>query len=608
MSIGTHRLRQCDLQAAADLGRFEVLADAEQLVRSFAGEQVADERLLLHPGLARRIEQVCLASFHCDPAATGGGEVFGREAHIAYAGRVQCILIDPPYNTGAKDFAYNDHYVGPQDRYRQSMWLEFLYRRLVVARDLLAEDGVILACINDENRAQLDLLMEQVFPGRRVGSFVWRTRTAGGGEAGGNMSVDHEHVLVFGSPNFWFSGIKKTEAAYRTDEVGKAFQSVSLTQSKTFRERPNGYYHLRDPATDIWYPCNPERVWAFAKTREGTRSGGPAMPDLIEQGQVIWPQGQRTEAYHNLDALLSAIDAGDVPTSGSGRPMLRRGLPKLEVLVGKRISWGTPRRRVTADMLRSQFQAVSSIMAGNDDDGRRAALRVGTNAEGTKELRQIFDDDRFSYPKPRSLFEGLVSQATGPGDIVLDFFAGSGTTAHAVLALSARGGTDCRFIMVSNTEATIDAPDRNICRDVCAERVRRALAGYGDVEGLSGDFAYLRARRIAWDDVLYDLDASAIWTLLQLRYGRALRPFDPAAAVQAAKPEPDDTDAPTLVYVPHVTDEAVTQLRQLATRGPVAAFAPAPGLLRDILAMPTVPVEKVPDRLLAEFPRTVAGI
>ena len=88
-----------------------------------------------------------------------------RALRLAYAGRVRCILIDPPYNTGSRDFAYNDRYVGTQDRYRQSLWLEFLYRRLVLARDLLAEDGVILVCINDENRARLDLLMEQVFPG-----------------------------------------------------------------------------------------------------------------------------------------------------------------------------------------------------------------------------------------------------------------------------------------------------------------------------------------------------------------------------------------------------------------------------------------------------------
>jgi adenine-specific DNA-methyltransferase len=99
-----------------------------------------------------------------------------RALRVSHTGRVKCILIDPPYNTGARDFVFNDRYVGANDRYRQSLWLETLYRRLLLARDLLAPDGVMLVCINDENRARLDLLMEQALPGMRLGSFVWRTK------------------------------------------------------------------------------------------------------------------------------------------------------------------------------------------------------------------------------------------------------------------------------------------------------------------------------------------------------------------------------------------------------------------------------------------------
>jgi len=99
-----------------------------------------------------------------------------RALRTAYAGRVKCIFIDPPYNRGSNDFAYNDRYIGKGDRYRQSLWLEFLYRRLLLARDLLADDGAIFVCINDENRSRLDLLMEQALPGMRLGSFVWRTK------------------------------------------------------------------------------------------------------------------------------------------------------------------------------------------------------------------------------------------------------------------------------------------------------------------------------------------------------------------------------------------------------------------------------------------------
>ena len=102
-----------------------------------------------------------------------------RWLRMTHAGRVKCINIDPPYNTGNKDWVYNDDYVDRGDRYRQSTWLEFVFRRLTLARDLLAEDGVLLVSINDDQRAKLELLLDEALPGMRVGSFVWRTRKGG---------------------------------------------------------------------------------------------------------------------------------------------------------------------------------------------------------------------------------------------------------------------------------------------------------------------------------------------------------------------------------------------------------------------------------------------
>ena len=160
--------------------------------------------------------------------------------------------------------------------------------------------------------------------------------------------------------------------------------------------------------------------------------------------------------------------------------------------------------------------------------------------------------------------------------------------------------------MVSNTEATADEPDRNICRDVCAERIRRVIAGCGDTAGLGGDFAYLRTRRIAEADVMYDLDPAALWTLLQLRHGRALRPFDADSPIQVAPPPEDDPDAQTLAFVPLASEIAIASVRALA--GPVALFTPVPGVLRDATARPGLAIEAVPDRLLSEFRRNIVGL
>ena len=112
-----------------------------------------------------------------------------RWLRMTMAGRVKCIYIDPPYNTGKKDWVYNDQYLDPDDRFRQSTWLEFLYRRLTLARDLLAEDGVLFVSINDDQRAKIELLLDEVLPGMRLGSFVWRTRT-GGNEGGQYFFTD----------------------------------------------------------------------------------------------------------------------------------------------------------------------------------------------------------------------------------------------------------------------------------------------------------------------------------------------------------------------------------------------------------------------------------
>jgi adenine-specific DNA-methyltransferase len=140
-----------------------------------------------------------------------------RYLRMAYAGRVKCILIDPPYNTGKKDFVYNDRFVDENDSWRYSTWIEFLYQRLVIARDLLREDGVLLCCINDESRAKLELLLDKVMPGRRIGSFVWRTKDSAN-DSGGNLSQVHEHVLVYANPQFQFSGKPLSFDDYRNTD------------------------------------------------------------------------------------------------------------------------------------------------------------------------------------------------------------------------------------------------------------------------------------------------------------------------------------------------------------------------------------------------------
>ena len=176
---------------------------------------------------------------------------------MAYSGRVKCIYIDPPYNTGNKDWVYNDHYFDANDRYRYSTWLEFLYRRLTLARDLLSEDGVIFVSINDDNRARLELLMDEALPGMRIGSLVWRTRDTTAAK-GKNFSDVHEHILVYGKSLFEFRGSDKSNKKYKNpDNDPRGIWNIDpLTLAFDKKIRANLFYPLENPKTGIWYPCD----------------------------------------------------------------------------------------------------------------------------------------------------------------------------------------------------------------------------------------------------------------------------------------------------------------------------------------------------------------
>lgn len=468
-----------------------------------------------------------------------------RLLSATHRGKVRVIYIDPPYNTGNKDWVYNDHYVGANDRWRHSQWLEFLYRRLTLARELLTPDGVIMVSINDENRARLELLMDEALPGRRLGSITWRTRQGSNDTKGGFLSVDHEHILVYGNPAFAFKGFTKSYEMYGNpdDDPRGDWRISDLTVGFSYKERPNRFYPVVDPKTGIAYPPNPDRVWAYSsqsRLKEGQTLREKPMEEFIEIGQILFPAEQRVETWPTLEALLAAIDCGDVPKSGK-TPMLRRELPNLEFWVGRPVGFGRPQfKRYKAD-LRNQTQPLSSWVVPSFETGdyeAEGSFVAATNQEGARVVAEIFGDRAFNYAKPLSLIKNLLQQASRPGDIVLDFFAGSGTTGHAVLELNAEEGLSGenarRFILCSSSEATRKEPEKNLCRDVCAERMRRVIAGdFANAAraGLAGDFAYLQLDKIDPADAPFDADAAHAWHLLGLQRFGGIRPL-PAAPVK----------------------------------------------------------------------------
>ncbi|MBN9222876.1 MAG: site-specific DNA-methyltransferase [Mesorhizobium sp.] len=530
-----------------------------------------------------------------------------RWLRMAYAGRVKCIYIDPPYNTGNKDWVYNDHYMDPNDRYRHSTWLEFLYRRLILARDLLTEDGVLLVSINDENRAKLDMLMEEALPGMRVGSLVWRTRT-GGNEGGQYFYTDnHEHILAFGKPDFRFGGSQKSFDMYANPDgdLRGEWTSGDLTVNVAYTDRRagKGYFPIYNPETDVWYPCNPDAVWRYASKKlsgESAKIKTRFMEDWIQDRRIRFPPDERVAVWPTKDALFSAIDSGDVPKSGRS-PLLRRELPDLDFWVGKKVGFGTPRFKRYKSELRSATQPLSSwITPRLDADAKTeqgGRIVSGTNDEGAKVIKEVFGEKTFNYAKPVSLVRELIRQSTAPGDLVLDFFAGSATTGQAVLELNAEDNGDRRFILVSSTEKTEDEPDKNLCRDVTSERIRLLnKLEDGKYADLSAGFAYLRMREVDFSDLDYEVELQEIWSTLEAMHELPLTVFDAASSFNA-----HDGDGATLILVDR-PDQALRVFLEAQPIGrQVFIYAWAPGVIREWGLADTIELRAVRDVLKQRF-------
>jgi adenine-specific DNA-methyltransferase len=517
-----------------------------------------------------------------------------RLLRATHAGKVRVIYIDPPYNTGNKDWVYNDKFVGANDRWRHSQWLEFLHQRLTLARELLTSDGVILVSINDENRSRLELLMDEVFPGRRMGTITWRTRQGSNANQSCFLSVDHEHVLVYGNPGFSFNGFDKNYEMYSNPDSDSRgdWRVGDITLGFSHKERPNLYYPLFDPATEITYPCSPESVWRFAtesRLKSGQQLQSKSMDEFIRLGQILFPATPRVETWDTMEALLAAIDAGDVPKGGKSL-LLRRDLPNLDFWVGRKVGFGRPQfKRYKAD-LRNQTQPLSSWIVPSFEEGTYEAENSfvsATNQEGARQVAELFGDRAFNYAKPSSFIKGLLSQATKPNDIVLDFFAGSGTTGQAVLELNAEDGGQRRFILCSSTEATTKEPDKNLCRDVCAERLRRVMAGYGGKPGYTvaqgGEFAYLQLDKIESADVAFETTTEHATTLIYMRETAVAPVRLTAQAIQVIAITGDWLTVLCSKITPS-TLEALVTLPAVYGMKRLAVFCPRPKALAALLA------------------------
>ena len=384
-----------------------------------------------------------------------------------FEGRVKCIYIDPPYNTGNEGWVYNDAVNDPkmkrwlgqvvgkegEDLSRHDKWLCMMYPRLKLLHRLLRADGVLFASIDRNEMATFKLLLEEIFGAANwVGEVAWRNVTDNNPT---NISLEHEYLLCFARSKSALIPIWKSpylDSKERLIELGRELAAA----------HPDKKY--LQTAYSKWFREHKTEVWPFQDYKfidgDGIYTGSRSVHNPGKEGY-------RYDVFH---------------------PVTKKACK--QPLMGYRFPYGTMQDLLGANRILfgdDDTKLIELKLYVKDYKAKLASVIELDGRTGTNELKGIFTESSrpFDYPKPSVLLEELLGFGTEPDDIVLDSFAGSGTTGHAVLKLNAQDGGRRRFILIELGEYA-DA--------ITAERLRRVITGYGEgvksVPGLGGGFDY----------------------------------------------------------------------------------------------------------------------
>jgi adenine-specific DNA-methyltransferase len=292
---------------------------------------------------------------------------------------------------------------------------------------------------------------------------------------------------------------------------------------------------------------------------------------------------------------------------------LREDLPDLDFWIGRPVGFGRPSKKFYQNKQDQRPLVVSSwLLSPQDtplDEPWIDEFESGMTKDGGDRLHELFGRRVFDFPKPVSLVKAILQRISPPDAVVLDFFAGSGTTAEAVLALNAEDDGDRRFILVSNTEADAKNPEKNLCRDVCRERVRRVIQAdtkappKGKQPAPHADgFAYVRLDLMPSEEgTLVDAaqDPHTAWTAIQIAAGAPVTPWPDGQDLAVVRlPSREDIPERWVAYAPRWSAQIGKAIEALD--GPGTLWTDRPGQARQALARrPDVAVEDAPKTLEA---------
>lgn len=387
-----------------------------------------------------------------------------------HAGRIDVMYLDPPYNTGNKDFVYNDSYVDSEDSYRHSKWLSFMEKRLKIAMTLLSDKGVVFISIDDNEQANLKILCDEIFGhDHYVACIAWQRTYSTRNDSKG-MPKEVESVLVYSKqPNWTPKKLPRTDkmnSLYKSPDNDPRPWTSSSVSAPGAATHQGMVYAIQHPFTgEMMYPTI-GRCWSL---------GQDSMLDNLNK----WCSYKLEDLHdESVRAEVCGISVNEIRQNVLGIILdepLEVARDKAKAVLNKG-NWpyfyftnggkgGLRRKTYLEDM---EGRVVTNFFSYDE---------CGHTDEAKKEVISIFDGKApFDTPKPTRLLKRVFQIATDCNSTILDFFAGSGTTMHAAMQLNAEDGGHRQCILVTNNE-------NGICENVTYERNKRVIQGYSTPKG-----------------------------------------------------------------------------------------------------------------------------
>ena len=389
---------------------------------------------------------------------------------FTHEGKIDVIYIDPPYNTGNKDFKYHDafkdepEFIDKEHPFRHSTWLSFMNKRLIIAKRLLSDNGVIFISIDDNEIAQLRLLCEEIFTASNYIAELPTIMNLKGNQDQFAFAGTHEYTIVFAKNKAKFS---PSAFNYDVDELEEWDEDDMGMYKKGAPMRATGTEANREDRPLMFYPIIIDKEDnAFTITKE--------------EHSFIYDAKKRSFDDNHLEELINKY-------TDLGYEVV---LPVVDNNQYGRWRWGyndNTINRLSYDVIVSRTKnGISLYKKQRPELGDLPTKKPKSifykpeysSGNGTSQLKDIFKDKRFNNPKPLDLIKDFLVIGSNKNSLILDFFAGSGTTLHATMALNEEDEGKRQCILVTNNE-------NNICEDVTYERNKRVIEGYKNAKNIS---------------------------------------------------------------------------------------------------------------------------